>query len=141
MKKIILAGVLATMMGSAPVMAATATTTTPAQATTANVQKEAADIMQVAVQGANAMRDIQLARLALFHGQPDSAKKLTDDAASLLAGDSKLTLRSRCQKTILPLQPKNPLSKQRMAKWPKATGKVQWIPCNWLVSACFRPNT
>ncbi|HBV3229294.1 TPA: hypothetical protein MDU74_005376, partial [Citrobacter freundii] len=56
MKKIILAGVLATMMGSAPVMAATATTTTPAQATTANVQKEAADIMQVAVQGANAMR-------------------------------------------------------------------------------------
>lgn len=73
-EKIILAGVLATMMGSAPVMAATATTTTPAQATTANVQKEAADIMQVAVQGANAMRDIQLARLALFHGQPDSAK-------------------------------------------------------------------
>ena len=50
MKKIILAGVLATMMGSAPVMAATATTTTPAQAATANVQKEAADIMQVAVQ-------------------------------------------------------------------------------------------
>ncbi|QMD46854.1 YfdX family protein [Citrobacter freundii] len=89
MKKIILAGVLATMMGSAPVMAATATTTTPAQAATANVQKEAADVMQVAVQGANAMRDIQLARLALFHGQPDSAKKLTDDASSLLAGDSK----------------------------------------------------
>ena len=86
MKKIILAGLLATMMGSAPVLAAT--TTTPAQTATANVQKEAADIMQVAVQGANAMRDIQLARLALFHGQPDSAKKLTDDAASLLAGDS-----------------------------------------------------
>lgn len=39
-EKIILAGVLATMMGSAPVMAATATTTTPAQATTANVQKK-----------------------------------------------------------------------------------------------------
>ncbi len=87
MKKIILAGLLATMMGSAPVLAAT-TTPTPAQTATANVQKEAADIMQVAVQGANAMRDIQLARLALFHGQPDSAKKLTDDAASLLAGDS-----------------------------------------------------
>ncbi len=88
MKKIILAGVLATMMGSAPVMAS-ATTPTAAQTATANVQKEAADVMQVAVQGANAMRDIQLARLALFHGQPDSAKKLTDDAASLLAGDSK----------------------------------------------------
>ncbi|HFS5792308.1 TPA: YfdX family protein [Citrobacter werkmanii] len=87
MKKIILAGLLATMMGSAPVMAS-ATTTTAAQTATANVQKEAADIMQVAVKGANAMRDIQLARLALFHGQPDSAKKLTNDAASLLAGDS-----------------------------------------------------
>ena len=87
MKKIILAGLLATMMGSAPVMAS-ATTTTAAQTATANVQKEAADIMQVAVQGANAMRDTQLARLALFHGQPDSAKKLTNDAASLLAGDS-----------------------------------------------------
>ncbi|AYL67261.1 MULTISPECIES: YfdX family protein [Citrobacter] len=87
MKKIILAGLLATMMGSAPVMAS-ATTPTAAQTATANVQKEAADIMQVAVKGANAMRDIQLARLALFHGQPDSAKKLTNDAASLLAGDS-----------------------------------------------------
>ena len=87
MKKIILAGLLATMMGSAPVMAS-ATTTTAAETATANVQKEAADIMQVAVKGANAMRDIQLARLALFHGQHDSAKKLTNDAASLLAGDS-----------------------------------------------------
>ncbi|QBX82983.1 YfdX family protein [Citrobacter tructae] len=86
MKKIILAGLLATMMSSTPVLAAT--TTTPAQAASANVQKEAADIMQVAVKGTNAMRDIQFARLALFHGQPDSAKKLTDDAASLLAGDS-----------------------------------------------------
>ncbi|STW20810.1 YfdX like protein [Klebsiella variicola] len=27
------------------------------------------------------------ARLALFHGQPESAKKLTDDAAALLAAD------------------------------------------------------
>lgn len=33
------------------------------------------------------MRDVQFARLALFHGQPDSAKKLTDDAAALLAAD------------------------------------------------------
>lgn len=87
MKKIILASLLAAMMSSTPVLAAT--TSAPAQAATANVQKEAADIMQVAVKGTNAMRDIQFARLALFHGQPDSAKKLTDDAASLLAGDSK----------------------------------------------------
>jgi hypothetical protein len=44
-------------------------------------------VLQVAVQGANAMRDVQFARLALFHGQPESAKKLTDDAAALLAAD------------------------------------------------------
>lgn len=72
MKKIILAGLLATMMSSTPVLAAA--TSAPAQAATANVQKEAADIMQVAVKGSNALRDIQYARLALFHGQPDSAK-------------------------------------------------------------------
>ncbi|MDR8268995.1 YfdX family protein, partial [Acinetobacter baumannii] len=54
---------------------------------TAQVQKEAADVLQVAVKGANAMREVQFARLALFHGQPDSAKKLTDYAAALLASD------------------------------------------------------
>ncbi|WP_435952117.1 YfdX family protein [Dryocola sp. BD626] len=86
MKKIILASLVATMMAATPVMAAQASA--PAAATTAQIQKEAADVMQVAVQGANAMRDIQFARLALFHGQPESAKKLTDDAASLLADDS-----------------------------------------------------
>lgn len=88
MKKIFLATVLATMMSSAPVLAST--TTTPAQtaAATAKVQQEAADVMQVAVKGASAMRDIQFARLSLFHGLPDNAKKLTADAGVLLAGDS-----------------------------------------------------
>ncbi|HEY3592087.1 MAG TPA: YfdX family protein [Buttiauxella sp.] len=89
MKKLILAGLLATMMSSAPVLAAaTATTSAQTAAATAQLQKEAADVMQVAVQGANAMRDVQFARLALFHGEPASAKKLTDDAATLLKDDS-----------------------------------------------------
>ena len=90
MKKVILASLLATMMSTSPVWAtdsATAAPAAPAAAATTQVQKEAADVLQVAVQGANAMRDIQFARLALFHGQPDSAKKLTDDAAALLAAD------------------------------------------------------
>jgi len=87
MKKLILAGMMATMMCSAPVMAATANTAAQTAAT-AQIQKEATDVMQIAVQGANAMRDIQLARLALFHGVPASAKKLTDDAATLLKDDS-----------------------------------------------------
>ena len=87
MKKVILASL---MMSTSPVWAtdsATAAPAAPAAAATTQVQKEAADVLQVAVQGANAMRDIQFARLALFHGQPESAKKLTDDAAALLAAD------------------------------------------------------
>ena len=81
MKKVILASLLATMMSTSPVWAtdsATAAPAAPAAAATTQVQKEAADVLQVAVQGANAMRDIQFARLALFHGQPDSA---ADDAS------------------------------------------------------------
>ena len=87
MKKVILASLLATMMSTSPVWATDSATAAPAAAATTQVLKEAADVLQVAVQGANAMRDIQFARLALFHGQPDSAKKLTDDAAALLAAD------------------------------------------------------
>lgn len=83
MKKVILASLLATMMGTSPVWAADSATAAPTAAATAQVQKEAADVLQ----GANAMRDVQFARLALFHGQPESAKKLTDDAAALLAAD------------------------------------------------------
>ncbi len=74
------------MMSTSPVWATDSATAAPAAAATTQVQKEAADVLQVAVQGANAMRDIQFARLALFHGQPDSAKT-TDDAAALLAAD------------------------------------------------------
>lgn len=88
MKKIILASLVATMMCSAPVWASTSATPEQTAAATAKIQKEAADTIQIAVQGTNAMRDIQFARLALFHGQPDYAKKLTADAATLLASDS-----------------------------------------------------
>lgn len=88
MKKIILASLVATMMCSAPVWASTSATPAQTAAATAKIQKEAADTIQIAVQGTNAMRDIQFARLALFHGQPDYAKKLTADAATLLASDS-----------------------------------------------------
>ena len=92
MKKVILASLLATMMSTSPVWATDSATAAPAAAATTQVQKEAADVLQVAVQGANAMRDIQFARLALFHGQPDSAKQLTDDAAALLAAEGYLTM-------------------------------------------------
>lgn len=58
MKKVILASLLATMMGTSPVWAADSATAAPTAAATAQVQKEAADVLQVAVQGANAMRDV-----------------------------------------------------------------------------------
>ncbi len=53
MKKVILASLLATMMGTSPVWAADSATAAPTAAATAQVQKEAADVLQVAVQGAN----------------------------------------------------------------------------------------
>ena len=87
MKKVILASLPSTIIFSFFFWVANNETAARAAAATAQVQKEAADVLQVAVQGANAMRDVQFARLALFHGQPESAKKLTDDAAALLAAD------------------------------------------------------
>ena len=34
------------------------------------------------------MRDVQVARLALFHGDPEKAKELTNEASALLSDDS-----------------------------------------------------
>ena len=45
MKKVILASLLATMMGTSPVWAADNATAAPAAAATAQVQKEAADVL------------------------------------------------------------------------------------------------
>ncbi|MBN6359020.1 hypothetical protein OFB84_30590, partial [Escherichia coli] len=52
MKKVILASLLATMMSTSPVWATDSATAAPAAAATTQVQKEAADVLQVAVQGA-----------------------------------------------------------------------------------------
>lgn len=51
MKKVILASLLATMMSTSPVWATDSATAAPAAAATTQVQKEAADVLQVAVQG------------------------------------------------------------------------------------------
>lgn len=87
MKKIILAGLPATTMGTSPVWTVNSMAAAPTAATMAQIQEEVADVLQVAMQGTNAVRDIWFAHLALFHGQPENAKKLTDDAAVLLAAD------------------------------------------------------
>lgn len=159
MKKVILASLLATMMSTSPVWAtdsATAAPAAPAAAATTQVQKEAADVLQVAVQGANAMRDIQFARLALFHGQPDSAKKLTDDAAALLAADdaswAKFVKTDAKAKMIanryviinasialsedyVATPEKRALSNPPTKSWRKAIRKGLSIPCVWPVLA------
>lgn len=144
------------MMSTSPVWATDSATAAPAAAATTQVQKEAADVLQVAVQGANAMRDIQFARLALFHGQPDSAKKLTDDAAALLAADdaswAKFVKTDAKAKMIadryviinasialsedyVATPEKRALSNPPTKSWRKAIRKELSIPCAWPVLA------
>jgi hypothetical protein len=85
MKKVILASLLATMMGTSPVWAAD--NDGSASAATAQVQKEAADVTGG---GSGRERDARrpVRPSGAVHGQPESAKKLTDDAAALLDDDA-----------------------------------------------------
>lgn len=87
MKRFALATAFAAMVAAAPVMAATATSdTSDATPHVTAQQVKAAD--QIAVQGLNALRDVQFARMALFQGNPQKAEALTNHAATLLANDS-----------------------------------------------------
>lgn len=88
MKKIIIAGVLTSMLAASPVWAASTETASSSAAASASLQKEVTDAQNIATQGMIAMRDIRLARVAIFQGQPDMAKKLTADAQKMLADDS-----------------------------------------------------
>lgn len=89
MKRLLLASLMATMVTASPVWADTPTvsaqTDTPASHL---VKKEASDVLNMAAQGFDAVRDIQIARVAIFQGQPDAAKQLTRDAANLLSDAS-----------------------------------------------------
>lgn len=87
MKRLVLTTILATMIAAAtPVLAkeTTKVSDVPSNVTTQEVKE--AD--QIAVQGLNAMHDIQFARLALFQGLPDRAEALTKNALTLLTDDS-----------------------------------------------------
>lgn len=68
--------VLATSLMASAAYAAT----TPSMQTTANH-----DYSKLSVQGANALRDVELARLAIFNGQTGAAKTYTDDAERAIA--------------------------------------------------------
>ncbi len=87
MKRFAIATIFAAIM--APGLATAATETSYTSASTPHVttqQVKAAD--EIAVQGLNALRNVQLARVALFQGNPQKAEKLVNHAATLLADDS-----------------------------------------------------
>lgn len=89
MKRFVMATIVAALMAAAPSWANTQTPGTQSSVVPGKVtQQQAVEAAQIAEQGLYAMRDVQLARLALFHGEPGKAKTLTSEAAALLADDS-----------------------------------------------------
>lgn len=85
MKRILTVTALSLAMLSGFSSASTPTIKVPQSAIT-NQQIE--ELSAVATQGFDAVRMMQYARLAIFNANPDSAMKLTDQAAKLLAADA-----------------------------------------------------
>jgi len=85
MKRSALATVLFTLVAVTPVLASAALSTNTNPKETAQQIKEANKFSE---QGLQAMRDVQLARLALLQGNTDKAEVLIKSASDLLANDS-----------------------------------------------------
>ncbi|KKJ19092.1 hypothetical protein T637_24375 [Enterobacter hormaechei subsp. hoffmannii] len=85
MKRSVLATVFIILVAATPVLASAALSTDTPPKETALQIKEANNISE---QGSEAMRNVQLARLALFQGNIDKAEVLIKSASSLLANDS-----------------------------------------------------
>lgn len=86
MKRLIMATMVTAILASSTVWAAD-NAPVAAQQQTQQTQKTAA-AERISEQGLYAMRDVQVARLALFHGDPEKAKELTNEASALLSDDS-----------------------------------------------------
>lgn len=88
MKLVALATFMAALVAATPVLA----TTAPASVTTGQAShvttQQIKEADQIAVQGLNALRNIQLSRLALFQGHADKAEALAKNASTLLQDDS-----------------------------------------------------
>lgn len=82
MKRLIIASMIAATFAVTPMLANAETPATPA------ATQQVAESLKISQQGLRGVQDIQLARLAIFHGQPDSAVKLVDAAAKQFADDS-----------------------------------------------------
>ena len=83
MKRLIMATMVAAILASSSVWASGEVPTATEKQTQQSVAAE-----RISEQGLYAMRNIQVARLALFHGDPEKAKELTNEASALLADDS-----------------------------------------------------
>ncbi|WP_392565754.1 YfdX family protein [Utexia brackfieldae] len=87
MKKILAITTLSLAIFAAGAQAAEVTATTTVKATTLSTQ-QVNKLTKSAIEGFEAMRNVQYARLAIFNGNIDDAIKATDQAAKLLAKDS-----------------------------------------------------
>ena len=89
MKRLIMATMVTAILASSTVWAADNAPVAAQQQTqqVKQTQKTAA-AERISEQGLYAMRDVQVARLALFHGDPEKAKELTNEASTLLSDDS-----------------------------------------------------
>lgn len=83
MKRLIMATMVTAILASSSVWASGEVPTATKKQTQQSVAAE-----RISEQGLYAMRNIQVARLALFHGEPEKAKELTNEASALLADDS-----------------------------------------------------
>lgn len=89
MKNLLLASMIATVMTATPVLASENTADAKTETTSVEkVQREAGEVLHMAGQGFDAMRDIQLARVAIFQGHTGTAKKFIANATTLLSDTS-----------------------------------------------------
>ncbi|STG93185.1 protein [Escherichia coli] len=84
MKRLIMATMVTAILASSTVWAADNAPVAAQQQTqqVQQTQKTAAAAERISEQGLYAMRDVQVARLALFHGDPEKAKELTNEASA-----------------------------------------------------------
>ena len=85
MKRLIMATMVTAVLASSTVWAADNAPVAAQQQTqqVKQTQKTAA-AERISEQGLYAMRDVQVARLALFHGDPEKAKELTNESKQVL---------------------------------------------------------
>ncbi|WP_075182358.1 YfdX family protein [Pantoea sp. 1.19] len=87
MKRLLTAALISATLASAPSFVS-AHEAPAAVAKADTVRQQSAEALKIAEQGFMAVRDVRMARVAIFQGAPEHAVKLTDAAAKLLADDS-----------------------------------------------------